>query len=90
VDTEGFERRIMPALEGWLARCKPVLLLSLHPMYTSAQNLERAVNATRRVFPYVWEADMRTPFNFVNHRLRGFRGREHGGLSLIGTWQHLA
>lgn len=91
VDTEGFERRIMPALEdsGWLARCKPVLHLSLHPMYTSAKNLERAVNATRRVFPYVWEADMRTPFDFVKHRRSGYKGIEHGGLSLIGTWQQL-
>ena len=90
VDTEGFERRIMPALEdsGWLARCKPVLLLSLHPMYTSVVNVERAVNATRSIFPYVWETDMRTPFDFVQHRRRGYRGDEHGGISLIGTWQH--
>ena len=91
VDTEGFERRIMPALEdsGWLARCKPVLHLSLHPIFTSAKNLESAVNATRRVFPYVWETDMRTPFDFVKHRRRGYRGFEHGGTSLIGTWQQL-
>ena len=90
VDTEGFERRIMPALEdsGWLARCKPVLLLSLHPMYTSVVNVERAVNATRSIFPYVWEMDMRTPFDFVKHRRRGYRGGK--GLSLIGTWQHLS
>ena len=95
VDTEGFERRIMPALagSGWLARCKPILYLSLHPMYTSAENLERAVNATKRAFPYVWKADMRTPFDFVNHRRSGYRDTahltEHGGLSLIGTWQDL-
>ena len=82
---------IMPSLEdsGWLARCKPVLHLSLHPMYTSATNLERAVNATRNVFPYVWETDMRTPFDFVKHRRSGYRGIEHGGISLIGTWQQL-
>lgn len=89
VDTEGFERRIMPALEGWLVRCKPVLFLSLHPLMTSVQNLERAVNATRRVYPYLWEADMRTPFNFVKHRRQGYRGYAHHGLSLIGTWEGL-
>ena len=91
VDTEGFERRIMPSLEdsGWLVRCKPVLHLSLHPIFTSAKNLESAVNATRRVFPYVREPDMRTPFDFVKHRRSGYKGIEHGGLSLIGTWQQL-
>jgi FkbM family methyltransferase len=91
VDTEGFERRIMPSLEDsdWLARCKPVLLLSLHPMYTSTHNLERAVNATRNVFPYVWETDMRSPFDFVKHRHNSYRGMEHGGISLVGSWQQL-
>ena len=61
----------------------------LHPLMTSVQNLERAVNATRRVYPYLWEADMRTPFNFVKHRRQGYRGYAHHGLSLIGTWEGL-
>ena len=91
VDTEGFERRIMPALHTWLKERKPVVFLSLHPMYTSISNVSKAVAVMRDVFPFVWESDMRSPFDYAGHHGRGYQGdtKSHGGVDMLGTWHDI-
>lgn len=82
VDTEGFERHIIPAMTNWLSRRRPVIYLSLHPMFTSKVHL--AASAMRATFPFLWEADMRTPYRYRHHVATNFS--EDAAMGMLGTW----
>ena len=89
VDTEGFERHIVPALGAWLGKRKPTLFLSLHPIFTSQANLLRVMAVVRQTFPFVYECDMVTRFRYQYHSSTGFRGAAHRGVDVVASFKAL-
>ena len=79
-------------MEHWLMHRRPTLYLSLHPMYASHSQVNRAVEVVRRIYPYVWEGRIMQsgakmiPFDFEKHNRSHYKGGDHGGTDLLGTF----
>jgi len=86
IDTEGYERVIVPALESFLREKKPAVYISLHPMYLSHEVVQGVVDKLTQIFPYLYEVDMQTPFN---GKRSSYRGGDHGGTDVVCTWTPL-
>eukprot|EP00929_Paragymnodinium_shiwhaense_P063690 TRINITY_DN31836_c0_g1_i2.p1 TRINITY_DN31836_c0_g1~~TRINITY_DN31836_c0_g1_i2.p1 ORF type:complete len:443 (-),score=55.20 TRINITY_DN31836_c0_g1_i2:701-2029(-) len=86
VDIEGYELVVVPALEMFLRRVRPTLYLSLHPGSVDAGTLQRLVEKLEMIFPFLYEADMTTPFRAANASLNT---SEHAGADILCTWERL-
>mmetsp|Transcript_52176 Transcript_52176/g.96086 ORF Transcript_52176/g.96086 Transcript_52176/m.96086 type:complete len:158 (-) Transcript_52176:102-575(-) len=87
IDTEGYEHVIIPALQGFFKEKKPSVLVSLHPMFISHKMVQGVVDSLKETFPYLYEVDMRTPFNTARE---SYTYGDHGGADVIGTWSSLS
>merc|ERR1719265_3148113 len=58
IDTEGYERVIVPALQGFFKEQKPIAFVSLYPMFISHEQVQQTVDKLRETFPYLYEVDM--------------------------------
>lgn len=86
IDTEGYERVLVPALEDFFREKRPVVYVSLHPMFISHAHVQSTVDKLADIFPHLYEADMVTPFNTKrNAYTRG----DHGGADVLCVWQPL-
>ncbi|CAE7265680.1 unnamed protein product [Symbiodinium sp. CCMP2592] len=88
IDTEGHERVLIPAMRSFLKKQKPVVLVSLHPIYIGDRLVRRVVNALKEIFPYLYDSDMKTPFNIRRFTFFG-SPEDHYGTELLGTWHPL-
>ncbi|CAE7898549.1 unnamed protein product, partial [Symbiodinium necroappetens] len=88
IDTEGHERVLVPAMRSFLKKQKPVVLVSLHPIYIGDRLVRRVVNALNEIFPYIYDSDMKTPFNIRRFTFFG-SPEDHYGTELLGTWHPL-
>eukprot|EP00929_Paragymnodinium_shiwhaense_P026689 TRINITY_DN1580_c0_g2_i1.p1 TRINITY_DN1580_c0_g2~~TRINITY_DN1580_c0_g2_i1.p1 ORF type:complete len:295 (-),score=102.26 TRINITY_DN1580_c0_g2_i1:199-1083(-) len=86
IDTEGYERVIVPALESFFKEKKPTAYVSLHPQYNSKEQVQATVDKMKEIFPFLYEADMKTPF--ATNRANYTYG-DHEGADVIGTWSQL-
>lgn len=86
IDTEGFERVIVPALEGFFKEKKPTAYVSLHPQYNNKQTVQGTVDKMKEIFPFLYEADMKTPFDTNRDN---YTYGDHEGADVIGTWEKL-
>lgn len=86
IDTEGYERVIVPALENFFKEKKPVAYVSLHPMFISHLQVQKVVDKLKATFPYLYEADMKTPFNTQRD---AYNYGDHGGADVLCTWTPL-
>mmetsp|Transcript_148528 Transcript_148528/g.475469 ORF Transcript_148528/g.475469 Transcript_148528/m.475469 type:complete len:150 (-) Transcript_148528:573-1022(-) len=84
IDTEGYERVIVPALRDFFIEKRPVALVSLHPMFISHSDVQGVVDVLKSTFPYLYEVDMRTPF--LTNRTAYTYG-DHGGADVLCTWE---
>lgn len=87
IDTEGYERIIVPALEGFFKEKKPVAYVSLHPMFISHLQVQGVVDKLKAIFPYLYEVDMKTPFDTQRS---AYTYGDHGGADVLCTWAPLA
>jgi FkbM family methyltransferase len=86
VDTEGYERVIVPALEAFFKEKKPTAFVSLHPMFISHSQVQGVVDKLKSIFPYLYEVDMKTPFNTERS---AYTYGDHGGADVVCTWAPL-
>lgn len=87
IDTEGYERVIVPALESFFKEKTPVAYVSLHPMFISHSQVQAVVDKLKVIFPYLYEVDMKTPFNTQRPT---YTYGDHGGADVLCTWVPLA
>ncbi|CAE8595572.1 unnamed protein product [Polarella glacialis] len=87
IDTEGYERVIVPALKDFLIEKKPAAYVSLHPMFISQTEVRHVVDVLVSIFPYLYEADMVTRFNT---KRESYGGGDHGGVDVVCTWTELS
>mmetsp|Transcript_72824 Transcript_72824/g.115263 ORF Transcript_72824/g.115263 Transcript_72824/m.115263 type:complete len:274 (+) Transcript_72824:100-921(+) len=87
IDTEGYERKIVPALEAFFKEKKPIAYVSLHPMFISNTQVQSVVDKLTSIFPYLYEVDMKTPFN--THR-DAYTYGDHGGADVLCTWSPMS
>merc|ERR1719359_2769152 len=83
IDTEGYERVIVPALANFFKATKPVAYVSLHPMFISHSQVQAVVDELKSTFPYLYEVDMKTPFNTQRS---AYTHGDHGGADVLCTW----
>jgi len=86
IDTEGFERVIVPALEQFFKEKKPVAFISLHQQFVGREAVKAVVDKLAEIFPYLYEEDMVTPFNKDR---ASFMDGDHGGADVLCTWEPL-
>lgn len=86
LDTEGYEKVLVPALRSFVMAKKPVMYVSLHPMYISHAEVQTVVDMLQDTFPYLYEVDMRTPFR--TNRSAYTHG-DHHGADVVCTWHSL-
>jgi len=86
IDTEGYEGVIVPAMEQFFRECRPVTMVSLHPWFISHEAVQKVVDVLRAVFPYLYEVDMKTPFN---PQRSSYTYGDHGGADVLCTWSPL-
>jgi FkbM family methyltransferase len=86
IDTEGYERVIVPALERFLREKKPVTFVSLHEFIAGHEAINATVDKLGEIFPYLYESDMVTPFNVTR---AAFLGGDHNGVDVLCTWERL-
>lgn len=86
IDTEGYERVLVPALKAFFLEKRPVVYVSLHSMFISHDQVQSVVDTLKQTFPYLYEQDMRTPFN---SRRSHYDGGDHGGVDVLCTWAPL-
>lgn len=86
IDTEGYERIIVPALESFFKEKKPTAYVSLHPQYNNKQQVQGTVDKMKEIFPFLYEADMKTPFDTNRDN---YTYGDHDGADVIGTWEKL-
>lgn len=86
IDTEGFERFIVPALQGFFKEKKPSTFVSLHPMFIGHSEVQRVVDVLQDTFPYLYEVDMKTPFNASR---ASYTDGDHGGVDVVAVWEKL-
>lgn len=87
IDTEGYERVIVPSLEAFLREKRPMVYVSLHPMFISHEEVQGVVNSLQQMCPYLYEGDMQTPFNT---RRASYTHGPHGGADVLCSWTPLA
>lgn len=86
IDTEGYEKVIVPALEQFLKEKKPVAFVSLHQTFIGHAEVQSVVDKLADTFPYLYEIDMKTPFN---RNRKAYTDGDHGGVDVICTWAPL-
>jgi len=86
IDTEGYERVLVPALQGFFAEKRPVVFVSLHPRRMSSAELQGVVDKLKVTFPYLYETDMTTPFNTSRS---SYTYGPHAGADILCTWAPL-
>lgn len=86
IDTEGYERVIVPALEAFLRETRPVAFVSLHEFYVGHDAIQSTVDKLSEIFPYLYEADMKTPFDAARE---SYDDGDHGGVDVLCTWEKL-
>eukprot|EP00929_Paragymnodinium_shiwhaense_P051323 TRINITY_DN2583_c0_g1_i1.p1 TRINITY_DN2583_c0_g1~~TRINITY_DN2583_c0_g1_i1.p1 ORF type:complete len:359 (-),score=113.56 TRINITY_DN2583_c0_g1_i1:230-1306(-) len=86
MDTEGYERVLVPALEGFFKEKKPNAYISLHPQYNSHEVVQGTVDKLKDIFPYLYEADMKTPFKTDRS---SYAYGDHGGSDVVCSWTPL-
>jgi len=86
IDTEGYERVIVPAMEAFLREKRPLVFVSLHPMFITHAQVQGVVDSLKKMCPYLYESDLRTPFNT---RRAAYTVGPHGGADVICTWTPL-
>lgn len=86
LDTEGYERVLVPALQGFFRAKRPALYISLHPMYISHAQVQGVVDKLAETFPYLYEADMTTQFSTKRST---YATGDHGGTDVVCTWEPL-
>ena len=86
IDTEGYERVIVPALEQFFKEKKPVTFISLHEWIAGHEAIQPTVDKLTEIFPYLYEADMVTPFNAARE---SYVDGDHGGVDVLCTWERL-
>jgi FkbM family methyltransferase len=86
MDTEGYERVLVPALENFLREKKPNAYISLHPQYNAHSVVQGTVDKLKSIFPYLYEADMKTPFK-TDRDNYGYG--DHGGADVVCSWEPL-
>lgn len=86
IDTEGYERVIVPALADFFKEKKPMAYVSLHPMFISHSQVQGVVDKLKATFPYLYEVDMKTPFNTQR---AAYNYGDHGGADVLCTWAPL-
>merc|ERR1719245_2421497 len=86
IDTEGYERIIVPALEKFLKEKKPVTFISLHEIFAGHEAIQSTVDKLSEIFPYLYEADMKTPFNAARD---SYTDGDHYGVDVLCTWEKL-
>jgi FkbM family methyltransferase len=86
IDTEGYERVIVPALESFFRKHTPVVYVSLHPMFISHEKVQAVVDKLQEIFPHLYEVDMKTPFHT---RRSAYNYGDHGGADVLCTWKPL-
>jgi len=93
IDTEGFEEFIIPALEPFLARIKPTLFLSLHPILVSSQRvLVEICERLMLIYPYLYEVTKSSqllPLDVVRLRSYNFSTGGHKGADILGVWREI-
>ena len=85
LDAEGHELVLVPAMRSFFQTQKPVLFLSLHPIYIGDRLVRKVVKVLQEVFPYLYEADMKTPFDTGRFTFFG-KPADHYGTDLLATW----
>eukprot|EP00746_Dinoflagellata_sp_MGD_P116592 gnl/MRDRNA2_/MRDRNA2_52421_c0_seq1.p1 gnl/MRDRNA2_/MRDRNA2_52421_c0~~gnl/MRDRNA2_/MRDRNA2_52421_c0_seq1.p1 ORF type:complete len:269 (+),score=42.22 gnl/MRDRNA2_/MRDRNA2_52421_c0_seq1:49-855(+) len=86
IDTEGYERVIVPALEKFFKQKRPIAFISLHENIIGHAEVQSTVDNLANIFPFLYEIDMVTPFNCNRtHYTYG----DHRGADIIGTWAPL-
>ncbi|CAE7300274.1 unnamed protein product [Symbiodinium natans] len=88
IDVEGHELALVPAMRFFFKEYKPVVFLSLHPKFIGDRLVRRVATAMRGIFPYLYEADMKTPFNTRRFTFFG-SVEDHFGTDLLATWHPL-
>eukprot|EP00746_Dinoflagellata_sp_MGD_P037624 gnl/MRDRNA2_/MRDRNA2_19040_c0_seq2.p2 gnl/MRDRNA2_/MRDRNA2_19040_c0~~gnl/MRDRNA2_/MRDRNA2_19040_c0_seq2.p2 ORF type:complete len:148 (+),score=27.87 gnl/MRDRNA2_/MRDRNA2_19040_c0_seq2:36-446(+) len=83
VDVEGYERVLISALASFFLEKKPVVFVSLHPKFIGHEAVQNVVDALKGIFPYLYEADLKTPFDTSR---KSYEYNEHAGADIIGTW----
>jgi len=86
IDTEGYERVIVPALADFFKEKKPMAYVSLHPMFISHSQVQGVVDKLKATFPYLYEVDMKTPFNTQRP---AYNYGDHGGADVLCSWTPL-
>jgi len=97
IDTEGYERVIVPALEKFFKEKKPVAYISLHQFFIGHAAVQSVVDKLAEIFPYLYEADMVTPFNAARESYSGglpgpkesISGGDYLGVDILCTWEKL-
>eukprot|EP00929_Paragymnodinium_shiwhaense_P100319 TRINITY_DN6256_c0_g1_i2.p1 TRINITY_DN6256_c0_g1~~TRINITY_DN6256_c0_g1_i2.p1 ORF type:complete len:327 (-),score=23.17 TRINITY_DN6256_c0_g1_i2:9-962(-) len=100
MDVEGHEAVLVPAMRDFFLSKRPTLLVSLHPGELGGYGrTTKVVNALASTFPFLYEADMVTPFNIDLHRVaprvKGFSLQNRTGINLamnvdvLATWHRL-
>jgi len=84
MDTEGYERVLVPAMENFFKAKKPNAYISLHPQYNSKEVVQGTVDKLKEIFPYLYEADMKTPFRTDREN---YRYGDHSGADVVCTWE---
>jgi FkbM family methyltransferase len=84
MDTEGYERVLVPAMENFFKTKKPNAYISLHPQYNSPAVIQGTVDKLKEIFPYLYEVDMKTPFR--TDRATYDHG-DHGGSDVVCAWE---
>jgi len=66
VDTEGYERVIIPALTAFLRQVKPVMHVSVHPMFMDPSDTDAVLQALLDICPFFHRIDMVGKYSKIN------------------------
>jgi len=59
IDIEGGEKIVIPAIQAYLQKQKPVLYLSLHWMYLEKEDIEHILRILQNIYPYIYDESLR-------------------------------
>lgn len=85
IDTEGYERVIVPALQAFLKQKQPVVLVSLHPMFITHAEVQGVVDTLSDMCPHLYDVHLQP---FVSGK-RSYTSGSHGGTDVICSWKPL-
>lgn len=86
IDTEGYEKVIVPALKDFFKETKAAAYVSLHPVFIGHSDVQGVVDVLKDTFPYLYESDMKTPFNTSRS---SYGEGDHAGTDVVGVWEKL-